>query len=415
MRDVLIVGAGQAGLQLALGLQAQGYQVTVASERSPDDMRAGPVTSTQVLFPTALALEAEQGLDMWGGQVPSMPRTGFTVPGPDGSPVVDWLGEMGGSESVDQRVKMPAWLEAFAARGGDLRLGRLDVPGIDALAPSYDLVVVTAGRGGPAALFERDADRSVFARPQRHLAAVYLHGVEPRPSDSGPSVHLNVVPGVGELFFMPALTLSGPCEIVLVEALPGGPFDVFGTGVPPATAEHWELTRRLIEAHTPWDWPRSRRAEPTDGRATLCGAITPVVRRAVAELPSGIPVLGLGDAVVTNDPVVGQGANNACWAASACLRGIVERGTLPFDEAWMRQVADAIWEGRVRHSVKVTNTLLQPPPEHVLTLLGAGNTHRAVADRFARAIDRPEDFENFLYDRDKAYAYLRGVGALGPE
>jgi hypothetical protein len=340
-----------------------------------------------------------------------MPRTGFTVPGPDGGPVVDWLGEMGGSQSVDQRVKMPAWLETFAARGGDVRLGRLDVPELDALAPSYDLVVVTAGRGGPAGLFERDAQRSLFTRPQRRLAAVYVHGSQPRPSDEGPSVHLNVVPGVGELFFMPALTLSGPCETVLVEAVPGGPFDVFGTGAPPPAAEHWELTRRLIREHTPWDWPRMRQAEPTDAGATLCGAITPVVRRPVAELPSGTRVLGLGDAVVTNDPIAGQGANNACWAASVCLRGILERGALPLDAAWMRGVDATIWEGRVRHSVKLTSTLLQPPPAHVLALLGAGNSHPAVADRIARAIDDVADFEHFLYDPPTAYAYLREVGA----
>ena len=167
MRSVLIVGAGQAGLYLAPGLRAHGYQVTVASERSPDETRAGWVTSTRVLFPNALALEEEAGLDLRASRVPRMRRTGFTVPGPDGRPVVDWLGEMGGSESVDQRVKMPAWLELCAQRGGEVRLGRLGVTEIDALAARHDLVVVAAGRGETAALFERDATRSVFDRPQR--------------------------------------------------------------------------------------------------------------------------------------------------------------------------------------------------------------------------------------------------------
>ena len=35
MRKILIVGAGQAGLQLALSLQAEGYDVTVMSARTP--------------------------------------------------------------------------------------------------------------------------------------------------------------------------------------------------------------------------------------------------------------------------------------------------------------------------------------------------------------------------------------------
>lgn len=41
MRKILIVGAGQAGLQLALGLQRHGYDVTVVSDRAPDDIAAG--------------------------------------------------------------------------------------------------------------------------------------------------------------------------------------------------------------------------------------------------------------------------------------------------------------------------------------------------------------------------------------
>lgn len=51
MRKILIVGAGQAGLQLALSLQARGYDVTVLSARTPDEMRGGWPTSTQVMWP----------------------------------------------------------------------------------------------------------------------------------------------------------------------------------------------------------------------------------------------------------------------------------------------------------------------------------------------------------------------------
>ncbi|GAA4969171.1 FAD-dependent oxidoreductase [Actinoplanes utahensis] len=46
MRDILIVGAGQAGLQLALGLRAEGFDVTVVSARTPADLRAGAPLST---------------------------------------------------------------------------------------------------------------------------------------------------------------------------------------------------------------------------------------------------------------------------------------------------------------------------------------------------------------------------------
>ena len=41
MRRVLIVGAGQAGLQLALTLQAERYDVTLISTRTPEQIRSG--------------------------------------------------------------------------------------------------------------------------------------------------------------------------------------------------------------------------------------------------------------------------------------------------------------------------------------------------------------------------------------
>jgi 2-polyprenyl-6-methoxyphenol hydroxylase-like FAD-dependent oxidoreductase len=41
MRKILIVGGGQAGLQLALGLLADGHDVTVLSNRPPEDVRLG--------------------------------------------------------------------------------------------------------------------------------------------------------------------------------------------------------------------------------------------------------------------------------------------------------------------------------------------------------------------------------------
>ena len=46
MRKILIVGSGQSGLQLALSLQSHGYDVTVMSARTADEIRSGRVMST---------------------------------------------------------------------------------------------------------------------------------------------------------------------------------------------------------------------------------------------------------------------------------------------------------------------------------------------------------------------------------
>ena len=60
--DVLIVGAGQSGLQLGLMLQAEGYAVTIMSARTPDEIRSGWPTSTQGMFHPALETERRYGI-----------------------------------------------------------------------------------------------------------------------------------------------------------------------------------------------------------------------------------------------------------------------------------------------------------------------------------------------------------------
>jgi 2-polyprenyl-6-methoxyphenol hydroxylase-like FAD-dependent oxidoreductase len=57
MRKIMIVGAGQAGLQLALGLLKTGYEVTLVSNRTGDDIRDGKVMSSQCMFHTSLQIE----------------------------------------------------------------------------------------------------------------------------------------------------------------------------------------------------------------------------------------------------------------------------------------------------------------------------------------------------------------------
>lgn len=57
MRKIVIVGGGQAGLQLGFGLVQGGYDVTVVSNRAPDEIREGRVMSSQCMFDAALQHE----------------------------------------------------------------------------------------------------------------------------------------------------------------------------------------------------------------------------------------------------------------------------------------------------------------------------------------------------------------------
>ncbi|MFE0649631.1 styrene monooxygenase/indole monooxygenase family protein [Streptomyces sp. NPDC059534] len=408
MRKILIVGAGQSGLQLALGLQAQGYEVTLMSNRTADEIRAGRVMSTQCMFDIALQHERDLGLNFWESQAPRIEGLGVSVAGPDSGRVIDWVGKLDGyAQSVDQRVKMAGWMDTFAQRGGQLVIHGVAVGDLDYFSRSYDLVLVAAGKGELVSMFGRDAARSPFAEPQRALAVSYVHGLGPRPEHPDfDAVRCNIVPGVGELFVMPTLTTGGRADILFWEGVPGGPLDAFQGVKDPS--EHLALTLELMERFTPWEYARATKVELTDAGGTLAGRYAPTVRNPVGRLPGGGLVLGVADVVVANDPITGQGSNSASKCAAAYLAAIVEQGDRPFDEEWMQGAFDRYWQ-TAQHVTKWTNAMLAPPPEHILGLLGAAGQLQPVADRFANGFNDPADFENFFFDPEKTSAYLASV------
>ncbi|SFW80440.1 styrene monooxygenase/indole monooxygenase family protein [Amycolatopsis australiensis] len=408
MRKVLIVGAGQSGLQLALGLQAKGYDVTVMSARTPEEIRNGRVMSTQCMFHDALQHERDLGINLWEADTVNVEGLGVSVAAPDGGRALDWFAELDHiAQSVDQRVKMAGWLELFEDRGGKLVIHGVMTSELDALSRLYDLVVISAGKGELVQLFDRVPERSPFTKPMRALSLAYAHGVRPRPEHPDKmAVRFNIVPGVGELFMIPAYTLSGNCDILFFEGIPGGPLDCFGDH--PGPDEHFRRILDLMRQFVPWEYDRCRDAELTDAKATLAGGYPPVVRDPVGTLPGGAVVLGMADVVVANDPITGQGSNNASHCAATYLDAIVERGDRPFDAEWMHDTFERYW-AYARHVTEWTNALLLPPPPHVLQILGVAGQNPAVARRFANGFTDPTDFQHWFLDPARWEKYLAEV------
>ncbi len=406
-RSITIVGAGQSGLQLAIGLLAHGYQVRVVSDRTPEQIAGGRVASSQAMGAPALSLERGLGLNLWDAEVPPIEGVSMTIAGPPGSPegsAVRWSSRLDAvGQSVDQRVKMPRFIAEFTRRGGEFIVREAGVDDLETYAKSSELVIVAAGKGDIAKLFERDDARSTYKEPQRALALTYVNGMVPRPEYS--AICYSVVPGIGEYFSFPALTLNGPCEIMVFEGIIGGPMDCWGDASTPE--QHLDISKKLLKEFFPWEAERCDDISLTDELGILSGRFPPTVRHPVAALPSGAEVLGMADVVVLNDPLTGQGSNNASRCAATYLDAICAQEGRPFDREFKQQTFERYWDF-AQYSTHWTNTMLEPPAPHAIQLHVAAMEHPEIGHRFANAIVDPPDFFSWYIDPAHANAYMAG-------
>jgi 2-polyprenyl-6-methoxyphenol hydroxylase-like FAD-dependent oxidoreductase len=404
-RSITIVGAGQSGLQLGLGLLKNGYKVRIISDRTGEEIRASRVASSQCMFDKALQFERSVGVDMFD-DAPPVEGIGLTVPHPEipGEKAFSWAGRLDApAYAIDQRVKFPVLMDLFTQKGGEIVYEEANIDSLERYTLEDELVIVAAGKGEIARAFERDAERSTYDAPQRALALTYVHGLKPTPEFS--RVSFNLIPGIGEYFVFPALTLSGACDIMVFEGIPGGPMDRF-QGLSPEA--HLEASMDILNTFLPWEAERASDVSLTDDLGVLEGRFPPTVRKAVMTLPSGRTVLGMADVVVLNDPITGQGSNNASKCAQTYLEAILDHENLPFDRAFQQQTFERYWT-RIKPVADWTNALLMPPPPHVLQVLGSAAAFPEIAHRFANGFNDPVDFGDYFLNPVGAERYLEEV------
>lgn len=398
-RKIAIIGAGQSGLQLGIGLVKKGYDITIYSNRTPEQILNGRVTSSQCMFDIALQNEREIGINLWDDTCPPVEGIGVTVPNPEkpGEKLFSWAGKLDApAQSVDQRIKMPKLIDVFEKNGGEMVYQNIEKEDLEDISSKNDLTILAAGKGDIVRMFERDDEKCMYDKPMRALALTYVHGMKPNKPFS--RVAFNLIPGVGEYFSFPAETISGPCEIMVFEGIVGGPMDCWADAKTPE--KHLETSLNILKTFLPWEYERAKNVTLTDDNGVLSGRFAPTVRKPVATLPSGNKILGIADVVVVNDPITGQGSNNASKCTKVYYDAILERGDKDFDEVWMQQTFDAYWN--VAEQITLwTNTLLGPPPPHILKFLGAASEIPSLASLFANNFNDPRQYFPWWLDPEK--------------
>jgi hypothetical protein len=403
MTTIGIVGAGIAGLHLALYLQKHGVPVTVYTDRSPDEVRGGRLPGTVALMGATRDRDTALGTNHWDGPEHGTPAVRVCI---NGDPPLAFTGALAQSFLfIDMRVYIPRLMEDFAARGGAIVLSPCGAGDVARLAEGHDLMVVATGRAGLTEMFPRVPSLSPYQEPQRRLFGGFFRGISfPSPL----LMSFIIVPGQGEVFETQQLTRDGERVTgFLFECIPGGALE-------PLTHLRYEddpgafnaAVLAVVREHMPDAYARTDPAT-----FALMGPLD-TVRHGIAKLPGGRFALALGDTHVTHDPIVGQGANaasRAAWLLGELVTGHAHAGGL-FDEAFCAQAEQRLWETTADAAVW-SNAFLQPPPPHAIELLVAAAQNRAIADAFVTNFNHPDRMWAVLSSPAATAAFIAGSGA----
>jgi len=401
------VGSGQAGLLAAHGFVRAGHEVTLYSDRSAAQWLHGSrPTGTAARGELSLAYERELGLAHWESAAPKPRSLHLTFCPERDNRLATLLGHSSTYfQAIDLRLQSHRWMTDLEAAGGRVIIEKIDPERLDTIAAAHDLVLVATGRGPLAELFPRNAERSVYDKPQRKLAMAIVTGA----SQAVPGVPVlplkfSIFAPYGEVFWVPYYHRDhGATWSFGFEARPGGPLDRFDRCT---TGEQVvAMAKTLIREFMPWDAAWVADIELADPDGWLVGGVTPTVREPVGQLPSGRVVMPLGDTAFSLDPIGGQGANLGNKLARHIVAAVAAAPDATFDAGWMTRTFEAFWADHGAATVRFNNVFLEPMTAAGKLLLisqyGSDGVSDSPKQRIANAV-----LENFIDPRRLTQAFI---------
>ncbi|MGI9239179.1 MAG: styrene monooxygenase/indole monooxygenase family protein [Verrucomicrobiales bacterium] len=402
-KKIAIVGAGQAGLQLAMSLlEDRAHEVTLFSDRTSEEIAGGPLMATAIMFHNKRTIERALGLDFWEDQGTPVSGIEISICSEGGELATAFSAPFtdGAGMALDFRLKFPAWMDEFERRGGRLVIRKTGIGELEQLAAENDLVVVAAGKGPLSKLFERDPDRSPpYNAPMRHIVAVVVD------RDLGISnMAISIIPGGAEIVLLPILDAEGKrSTAILVFSQTGTSFHEEFRNIESGD-EALEMALRCATIYCPEYADRLCGARLTDARSHLHGAFTPVVRKPVGHLPSGAIVMGASDCLTLVDPICGNGLNNAAVMSKILAERIASNERGRFDEAWMQSTFDEFWNYGKDVYIFMRALLEQPP--YFGAALEPASRCPALASDIVNGYTDPVAFARWMEDAPTAQVHI---------
>jgi 2-polyprenyl-6-methoxyphenol hydroxylase-like FAD-dependent oxidoreductase len=129
----------------------------------------------------------------------------------------------------------------------------------------------------------------------------------------------------------------------------------------------------------------------------------PTVRNTVVEFDGGKCAIALGDVHSVVDPMMGQGANVASYAAFVLGEEIVNADVL---DARFCEKVDLKRQDRVLAAARWTNVMLQPPSEALGQLIGTMSQNQALADEFTENFNYPDHQWDRVASAERIQAWI---------